>query len=1157
MSKKTNTLVPLRELFLRDPGDISLPNNGVSKVEELSRKQQKGIDVLRFEMETFVCEGAYERGLTQVMGGFLGALGQPEQKAAWISGFFGSGKSHLVKMLRYLWDDYRFPDGATARSVVKLPGSVRDLFVELTTRAKPYGGVQAVSGTLGSGSDLNIRTAFLQILFRGMGLPEKYPAARFLLDMRERGHEKELLATLAKKVTDPTAEINNRLYMSVPLSEAILKIEPKYKDEKHVQEMLKSQYPAQIYPTIDDVIKTTRDVFQKDGQLPLVLIVADEIQQFVGQNLQKISDIQEIAENICTRLDSRVLLVGTGQEALTTTQNLGRLQARFAIRVGLSNADVECVLRKTVLAKKPNQEKTIENVLDQHAGEIGRHLQSTRLSMQEQDREVLVSDYPILPTRRKFWEKVLRTVDTTQASSQLRTQLRIAYEALKENASQNLGYVIPGDFIYDKIQTDLRNQGRLRQEFYEIIEKQLKKGADGKLRRRIASLIFLIGELPREKGADDGVRATPDNLADLLVEDLEKDPAVLRERIPGLLDAMHKEGDLMLVGNEYLLQTQEGASWNTFFDKKLIELKSKAQDLAAIREETLANALLEEMENLSVTQGASKTSRQIAIVTGDQAPQENTDQIPLWVRNGWNAQEKDVVSSAQAAGITSPTVFVYLPTDQRKTDSLHEAIATRKAAQATLENRGHVTTSEAISAKRSIESRSIQAEEEIKKNIRVILENAKVLNGGGQEANGVTLLDRVKEAAETGAARLYQRFHDADHTGWPMARTRAIGGDVGALQAVGHRGDVKTHTVCSEIRSFVQAGKKGKDVREKFTKTPYGWPRDTIDGALIVLMLAGELRATLNHKPVTVRELPQNQIGQANFYVDHPPLDMGQRMELKVLFNILNVNCPVGKEDEAAGIFLDAALATSEKAGGEAPLPEKPAVQYIRELQALSGNQQLSQILLKKDDLKKDLEEWKRRSEAIQKKLPAWRELNALLDLSAGLSDLFQRREQVESILDERRLLADPDVIPELSSNLVDALRKALQRTRTSLESAHATEKADLEKNSAWQKTPEEQKKILQQKYGLSLDPAPALGSSEDVQHALKTRTLDARDLEVSALPEKFRASAAEAAQLLEPKIRRIKLPSGSFKSEADIEKWISDVEVLLKQEVKKGPIML
>jgi hypothetical protein len=125
------------------------------------------------------------------------------------------------------------------------------------------------------------------------------------------------------------------------------------------------------------------------------------------------------------------------------------------------------------------------------------------------------------------------------------------------------------------------------------------------------------------------------------------------------------------------------------------------------------------------------------------------------------------------------------------------------------------------------------------------------------------------------------------------------------------------------------------------------------------------------------------------------------------------------------------------------------------------------------------------------------------------------------------------------------------------LEAAHATEKADLEKNSAWQKTSEEQRKILQQKHGLSLDPAPALGSSEDVQHALRARTLDARDLEVSALPERFRAAATEAAQLLEPKIRRVKLPPGNFKSEADIKNWLSEVEVLLKQEVRRGPVML
>jgi hypothetical protein len=99
--------------------------------------------------------------MERILKAYLDGLGREEQKAVWVSGFFGSGKSHLVKMLRYLWTDYTFADGATARSLVRVPSEIADLLKELSTRSKPLGGLQAAAGTLGAGSMNNVRLAFI------------------------------------------------------------------------------------------------------------------------------------------------------------------------------------------------------------------------------------------------------------------------------------------------------------------------------------------------------------------------------------------------------------------------------------------------------------------------------------------------------------------------------------------------------------------------------------------------------------------------------------------------------------------------------------------------------------------------------------------------------------------------------------------------------------------------------------------------------------------------------------------------------------------------------------------------------------------------------------------------------------------------------------
>ena len=252
-----------RDIYQRDPDKITLLNNGVVAITDVLTDEERR--TLRFELEHFVCEGEYNRGLARILDTYVSNTGQPEQPAAWISGFFGSGKSHLAKMLHYLWIDYTFPeDGATARGLARLPEEVKDHLTEISTLGKRYGGLHAASGTLGAGAGDSVRLSLLGIVFRSAGLPESYPQARFCIWLRKNGLYDQVCAEVEAVGRDFRKELND-LYVSPVIAKALLAADSNFAaDEKEAKGTLRAQFPKPKDISTEEFVQAMQDALAPD-----------------------------------------------------------------------------------------------------------------------------------------------------------------------------------------------------------------------------------------------------------------------------------------------------------------------------------------------------------------------------------------------------------------------------------------------------------------------------------------------------------------------------------------------------------------------------------------------------------------------------------------------------------------------------------------------------------------------------------------------------------------------------------------------------------------------------------------------------------------------------------------------------------------------------
>lgn len=1138
-------------LFVRPPLSFEIPNDGVTNVDRPEDSNQW--NVLKYELESFVCEGEYEHGLQRILDSYTGHRNRTTQPAVWVSGFYGSGKSHLVRVLQHLWADTKFPNGATARGLTNIPQGIQDQLTELTTLGRRDGAAPwAAAGALDRSGD-TLNSVFLSIVLGAAGLPTRVAPAQVALWLAGNGRLDAVRDYVTANGGDLVEELGE-YNLSTLLANAILAVDPQFASSaRDVRAALRNQFPPDTRSfSTDETIALLKKILEYvgDGQIPPSLIVLDEVQQYISGDGGRAMEVQNLVESVSRELNGRVLLVATGQQELTADSTLQKIQDRFTVKVVLKNQDVDAVVRRVLLSKEPAKKPGLDSALSLVVGQISRQLIGSKIQHTAADDKDLAEDYPVLPVRRRFWESVLRQADAGRAG-QLRSQLRIVHEANRKVAPRPVGTVVGADFLYSQKNEDLNGAGLLLKETQTLIHEH---GQKDPLRGRILGLIHLIGLLPTSDHGDIGVRATADHLVDLLVEDLAHDGDRLRQQVPVALGALADEGVLQQDGEEYRLQTKAGREW----DEALRRHHAQVTDSEVSTErDSLLLAEVNRALPATIQQGRAKESRKLALHADASLPPES-DAISVWLRSEWDEgiTAKQFDEAARSLGVDSPIVLVHLP--RLQAPAFVAAVRNKLAAQRVIDQHGIPQDDEGKQARSAMQTRLNRATDQVNAHVRDVIAKATVLLGGGTSPSGVSLRERIEAGAQSAATRLFPRFSEADDNRWPQVIARVRSGSAAdALKAVQYDADPEQHSVVKEVLSHVgPAGTSASEVEKAVTSKPLGWPRDALMASLGVLLDTGVIRATLNGSDATTADvLKQTRLGNVQLRREITVLKPAEKIQARQLLS--NLGFPtdndglVSAAEQAVQSLVDRAKGVS----GPAPLPDITVPGSIQVIVSTSGNDRVHALLAAKSDLTSFNDQLGDLERRLKSRTPSLELARSLASSATGLEPASTACERLDALAASRDLLTKADPVAPIVKELAEVLRDAIHDAAVALRDARATAVAALEQQSAWTDLGDAQREALLTEHHLGTEAEPNLADATAVLKAVQARPLQGWVAALDAIPQRASRALEAAMQFATPaaKMTTVRVSAASLSTADEVERYIEALRVQLLDALNNG----
>ena len=347
--------------------DINRPINGVIKVD------QKENEVIEQEVREYVITKELRKHFSAFFNYYSDSFDVPTADVGvWISGFFGSGKSHFLKMLSYILENRAIGNTNTVELFREKFEDDPATFMQIdrATRAKTETILFNIDieGFINKDKTAVLRV-FAKMFYNHLGFyGENLKVAMMEYYIAQSGKTEEFKRVF-QRIKGKTWEEMRRAFSFNKKAVVATLVEVLDMSEDDALAWFTDKTATEL--SIAQLVRDIKTYVASKPRNFRLLFMIDEVGQYVGTDTDMLLNLQSLTEKLGSECQGKVWVVCTGQEAIdeiikVRADEFSRIQARFKTRLSLSSSSVDEVIQKRILKKKPEAQALLSEVYDRN-----------------------------------------------------------------------------------------------------------------------------------------------------------------------------------------------------------------------------------------------------------------------------------------------------------------------------------------------------------------------------------------------------------------------------------------------------------------------------------------------------------------------------------------------------------------------------------------------------------------------------------------------------------------------------------------------------------------------------------------------------------------------------------------------------------------------